>query len=141
MGIFFILAGAALLRQALVLTLFRLFLAILGGYLFTRFRIYIITNKRLVELKAEKIVREVNLDEIAKMYDFKAIGDIIDFVSLVLTGTPGKGFIPLVAGIDNLYIRDTTGRKIFVFKRVRVKEVREKIAEALRELAESKNML
>ena len=133
-GIAFILVGVSLLRDALALVLFGLSLVICGGYLFKGFRTYVITNKRLVELKAGKIVREVNLNEIVKTYGFSMLGNIIDFVSILLSGGPARGLLPILLGIDNIYVKDADGRIVFVFKRVRVKKVREKVVEALREL-------
>lgn len=133
-GVFFMFVSVSLLREALALTLFGFFLVICGGYFFKKFKTYIITNKRLVELKAGKIVKEVNLDEIAKTYNFSAIGNILDFASMLLTGAPVKGLMPLIFGIDNLYVKDAEGRTVFVFRRIRVKKVREKMIEALKEL-------
>ena len=135
-GIVFILVGASLLRNALVMILFGLFLIVCGGYLFKGFRTYVITNKRLMELKAGRIVREVNLNDIVKTYDFSRFGDVIDLVSMLLTGSPARGLLPILLGIDNLYVKDTDGRIVFVFKRIRVKKIREKMAEALRELVQ-----
>ena len=76
-GIAFILVGVSLLYDALALVLFGLSLVICGGYLFKGFRTYIITNKRLVELRAGRIVREVNLNEIVKTYGFSMLGTLL----------------------------------------------------------------
>jgi len=81
----------SLLHDALALVLFGLSLVICDGYLFKGFRTYVITNKRLVELRAGRIVREVNLNEIVKTYGFSMLRDIIDFVSILLSGSPARG--------------------------------------------------
>ena len=125
-GIVFILVGASLLRDALVMILFGLFLIVCGGYLFKGFRTYVITNKRLVELRAGGIVREVNLIEVVKTYGFSMLGDIIDFVSILLSGGPARGLLRILLGIDNLYVKDADGRIVFAFKRIRAKKVRGK---------------
>ena len=90
------------------------------------FRTYVITNKRLVELRAGRIVREVNLNEIVKTYGFSMLRDIIDFVSILLSGDPAGGLLPTLLGIGNIYVKDADGRIVFVFKRIRAKKVREK---------------
>ncbi|MHA1721737.1 MAG: hypothetical protein ACTSXW_01535 [Candidatus Baldrarchaeia archaeon] len=133
-GFAFMLVSVSLLHDAFVLTLFGLFLVFCSGYLLRRFRIYIITNKRFVELKAGEIVREVYLDQIVKTYDLLVIENVLDLVSMLLGRGPVKGLIPTLLGVDNLYVKDADGKTVFVFRRVRVKKVREKVAEALRKL-------
>lgn len=130
-GIVFMLAGVLLLRDAFVLILFGLFLVICSGFLFKRFRTYIITNKRLLELKAGKIIREVYLDQIVRTYDLLAVESALDLVSMLLSKGSVGGLMPTLLGIDDIYVKDANGKVVFIFRRMRVKKVREKIAEAL----------
>jgi|Deesub1362B_J571_1020462.scaffolds.fasta_scaffold13883_2 hypothetical protein len=144
-GVLFIFGSALILisipfLRALVwfsiITMLGLFLVICGYYSFKRFSTYVITNKRLVEIKKGKIEKEVSLDEIVKAYEpelAKLTEGVID-LTLLFLGEGVPGLIPSLLGIGSLYIKNKEGKIVFKFKRVKVKVVKNKLAEVIKEI-------
>jgi len=137
-GVFLVLAGI-LLSGAQILAIIGFIIAAFGFLLTKRFSIYHITNRRIVEVKRGRVVREVRLDDIVKPVGLdvgKLIEGVLDVSALILTGR-ASGFIPSLLGINSLNVRNARGEVVFTFRRVKVKEVREKLVRVLEDTLKS----
>lgn len=67
----------------------------------------------------------------------KLIEDITDLI-LLFRGMDVPGFIPRLPGIGSLYIKNTEGKIVFKFKRVKVKVVKNKLTEIIKEFTTNK---
>jgi len=133
-GIVLLLIGIPLLPTAYIIVLLGVFLLACSGYLFKGLRTYIITNRRLVEIRRGKIEREVSLDEIIEECEESELVKFIDGIAdLTLMFLGRGGGLPRLLGIGSLHIRSKEGKIIFIFRGVKVKIVKNKLAEAMKE--------
>lgn len=132
-GVFLILAGLFLLSKAEILVIIGMMMVGLSILTIKNRSTYYITNKRIIEVKKNKIIKEVSLSEIIQPTTTpiaKTIGKLID-LTYILTGHPIP--IPSLLGIGTIKIRNTKGEEVFTFKKVKVKKVKEKLLEALKQ--------
>lgn len=126
--------------NALPIFLMGVILLAIGIRNIRRFSIYVISNKRLIEIKQGRTINELNLEQLIESTSIastETIETALDIFFSTLLGITTRGFIPTILRIANIIIKDRQGNIVFRFRRVRIKEVKKNLDEAIRRIMES----